>query len=109
MFPKFFGKYIWGSPALKFWLHQKTVGQNGAEKILNACKIQTTGPRDFKYGLKWPHGFIFMIISCSPKFFSQYLWFPCPQPLNFDFAQKWSIKMWRKIQKLVKSKLLALI
>ena len=47
-----FSVNIWGSPALKFWLRPKTVGQNGAEKNLNACKIQTTGSRDFKYGLK---------------------------------------------------------
>ena len=50
--PKFFPN-IWGSPPLKFWLRPKMVSQNGAEKNLNACKIQTTGSRDFKYGLKW--------------------------------------------------------
>ena len=27
-----FPPYIWGSPALKFQLRQKTVGKNGAEK-----------------------------------------------------------------------------
>ena len=47
-----FSVNIWGSPALKFWLRPKTVGQNGAEKNLNACKIQTTGSRHVKYGLK---------------------------------------------------------
>ena len=47
-----FAVNIWGSPALKFWLRPKTVGQNGAEKNLIACKNQTTGSIDFKYGLK---------------------------------------------------------
>ena len=50
--PQNFFPNIWGSPALKFRLRPKTVSQNGAEKNLNACKIQTTGSRDFKYGLK---------------------------------------------------------
>ena len=54
--PQNFFPNIWGSPALKFRLRPKMVGQNGVEKNLNACKIQTTGSRDFKYGLKWPPG-----------------------------------------------------
>ena len=47
-----FSVNIWGSPALKFWLRLKMVRENDAEKYLNAYKIQTTGSRDFKYGLK---------------------------------------------------------
>ena len=43
---------IWGSPPLKFRLRPKMVRQNGAKKNFNARKIQTSGSRDFKYGLK---------------------------------------------------------
>ena len=50
--PHDYSANIWGSPALKFRLRPKTVRQNSVEKNLNACKIQTTGSRDFKYGLK---------------------------------------------------------
>ena len=50
--PQNFFPNIWGSPALKFRLRPKMVRGNDAEKILNACKIQSTGSRDFKYGLK---------------------------------------------------------
>ena len=50
--PQNFFPNIWGSPALKFRLRPKMVRENDADKILNACKIQTTGFRDFKYGLK---------------------------------------------------------
>ena len=39
---------IWGSPALKFWLRPKMVGQNAGDENLNAYKIQTTGSRDCK-------------------------------------------------------------
>ena len=52
MVPQNFSPNIWGSPALKFRLRPKMVPQNGAENNLTACKIQTTGSRDFKYGLK---------------------------------------------------------
>ena len=48
MVPQNFSPNIWGSLALKFWLRLKTVRQNGVEKNLKACKIQTTGSRDFK-------------------------------------------------------------
>ena len=41
--PQNFSANIWGSPVLKFRLRPKTVSPNGAEKNLNACKIQTTG------------------------------------------------------------------
>ena len=50
--PQNFFPNIWGSPALKFRLRLKMVRQDNAEKNLKACKIQTTGFRDFKYGLK---------------------------------------------------------
>ena len=50
--PQNFFPNIWGSPALKFRLRLKMVRENDPEKYLNAYKIQTTGPRDFKYGLK---------------------------------------------------------
>ena len=50
MVPQNFSPNIWGSLALKFWLRPKTVRQNGVEKNLKACKIQTVGSRDFKYG-----------------------------------------------------------
>ena len=50
--PQNFFPNIWGSPPLKFRLRPKMVRQNGAKKNFNARKIQTSGSRDFKYGLK---------------------------------------------------------
>ena len=52
MVPKNFSPNIKGFPTLKFRLRPKTVRQKGAEKNLKACKIQTTGSIDFKYGVK---------------------------------------------------------
>ena len=71
--PQNFFPNIWCSPAFKFRLHPKMVRQNGAEKNLNACKIQTTGSRDFKYGLKGPPETLVYDKSCCPKF-SPYIW-----------------------------------
>ena len=74
--PQNFFPNIWGSPPFKFLLRPKTARQNGVGKNLNACKIQITGSRDFKYGLKWPPVIPYYDTICFPKFSYQCLGFP---------------------------------